>query len=113
MTAICLLVVVSNFFDIVIWLVDTQMKCDSGQMKWIWIAIIGLAASSSLTWATESPNTYSQVKEIAVGGKDTVQGMVVDEKAHRLFVASDAKIKIIDLAKNAVMGEIGGAAGLR
>ena len=70
--------------------------------------IIGIAATA-LCHAGEA---YHLVKEIAVGGEGGWDYASVDPVAHRLYVSHGNSVVVIDLLKNAVVGEITNTPGV-
>jgi DNA-binding beta-propeller fold protein YncE len=55
---------------------------------------------------------YHFIKEIPVGGEGGWDGLTVDSAAQRLYVSHAAKVVVIDLAKDAVVGEITNTPGV-
>lgn len=72
--------------------------------------VTGLAAGM-LTWQAPLPaavGPYRQVAEIKVGGDGGWDYLSVDSAAARLYVSHATKGVVIDMDKNAVVGEIAG-----
>ena len=59
----------------------------------------------ALPAAGQSP-TYRLVKEIPVGGEGGWDYLAEDAAAHRLYVSHGTKIVVIDMTRDAVVGEI-------
>jgi len=55
---------------------------------------------------------YRQLKEIAIGGEGGWEYLSVDTAARRLYVSHATKVVVVDLEKNAVIGEIAPAPGV-
>ena len=55
---------------------------------------------------------YHLIKEIPVGGDGGWDGLIVDSAAQRLYVSHATKVVVIDLAKDAVAGEITNTPGV-
>ena len=55
---------------------------------------------------------YRQLKEIAIGGDGGWDYLSVDSAARRLYVSHATKVVVIDIDKNAVVGEIAPAPGV-
>jgi DNA-binding beta-propeller fold protein YncE len=75
--------------------------------KCLLIFAIALAFSvlhSNRSWAAEGP--YHFIAKIDIGGEGGWDYASVDSAARRLYVTHGAKIVVIDLDKNAVIGEI-------
>jgi YVTN family beta-propeller protein len=72
---------------------------------------IGLALVSVLP-AAETPGTYKFLKNIPIGGEGGWDILTVDAEARRLYLSHSTKVVVIDLAKNAVTGEIADTPGV-
>ena len=70
--------------------------------------LLGLTATTS--FAADGP--YRFLKEIPVGGDGGWDYLSVDETAHRLYVSHTSKVVVIDLDKDAVVGEIADTPGV-
>ena len=68
------------------------------------IALVCLLLPSGRSWAAEGP--YQFIAKIDVGGEGGWDYASVDSAAHRLYVTHGTKVVVIDLDKNAVVGEI-------
>src|ERR1039458_1621136 len=55
---------------------------------------------------------YHLIKEIPVGGEGGWDALTVDPAAQRLYVSHATKVVVIDLAKDAVIGEITNTPGV-
>ena len=55
---------------------------------------------------TAAPSAYRLLKEIPVGGEGGWDYLTVDSAARRLYVSHTSKLVVIDLERNAVVGEI-------
>ena len=76
------------------------MKMISTMVAVILLAILG----GALCRAADAP--YHFVKEIPIPGKAQWDYLRVDPDAHRLYVSHGAKVEVIDLDKDAVIGAI-------
>jgi DNA-binding beta-propeller fold protein YncE len=74
-------------------------------------ALAGLAAGLPLS-LTASEGPYRLSKEIAIGGEGGWDYLAVDVAARRLYVSHATKVVVIDLEKDAVVGEIAPAPGV-
>ena len=54
--------------------------------------------------ATKTP--YKQITEIPIGGEGGWDILTIDSAAHRLYLSHSTKVMVVDLKKNAVVGEI-------
>jgi hypothetical protein len=61
-------------------------------------------AFQSAEAAADGP--YKFVREILIGGEGGWDILTVDSTAHRLYLSHSTKVVVINLKKNAVMGEI-------
>ena len=71
---------------------------------------LGLAAWSAPIPGADGP--YRQLKEIAIGGEGGWDYLSVDSAARRLYVSHATKVVVVDLDKDAVVGEIAPAPGV-
>lgn len=78
-------------------------------MKPLCLAATILSFGAALVRADEP---YKLLKEIPVGGEGGWDYLSVDSSAHRLYVSHGTKIVVIDLAKDAVVGEITNTPGV-
>lgn len=78
-------------------------------MKTILLAASLITFGAALVRADES---YQLLKEIPVGGDGGWDYLSVDSAAQRLYVSHAAKVVVIDLAKDAVCGEITNTPGV-
>lgn len=74
------------------------------------LCLVGLVALSISPLATTTvrcvDTPYRLLKEIPVGGEGGWDYLSVDEGARRLYVSHGAKVVVIDIEQNAVVGEI-------
>src|SRR5260221_11129816 len=77
-------------------------------------AFMGLAASSLLCLAnlTVQCADYHALKEIPVGGAGGFDYLTVDSTARRLYVSHGTKVVVIDIEKDAVIGEVTDTPGI-
>jgi YVTN family beta-propeller protein len=66
----------------------------------------------ALVTAARADGPYHLLKEIPVGGDTGWDYLSVDPVAQRLYVSHDAKVVVIDLAKDVVAGEITNVSGV-
>jgi DNA-binding beta-propeller fold protein YncE len=71
---------------------------------------IGLLCGTPVAPAAEGP--YRQLKEIPIGGEGGWDYLTVDAAARRLYVSHATKVVVVDLDKDAVVGEIAPAPGV-
>lgn len=73
-----------------------------------------LAAGCLLAWvsAAVAEQSYQFVTEIPIGGEGGWDILNVDSTAHRLYLSHATKIVVVDVDKNAVVGEITGTPGV-
>ena len=77
-------------------------------------AVLALVCAGSFAAADEKPaaGPYRQLKEIAIGGEGGWDYLSVDSAARRLYVSHATKVVVVDLDKDAVVGEIAPANGV-
>ena len=76
------------------------------------IATIAAALLASLLApASHAETSYRFLKEIPVAGDEGWDWVSVDASAHRLYVTHSSKVMVIDLEKEAVVGEIADTPG--
>lgn len=63
------------------------------------------------TTAFTAPN-YHLLKKIAVGGEGGWDYLTVDSAAHRLYISRSTRVIVVDLTKDAVVGEIANTPGV-
>src|SRR5712672_2084300 len=68
--------------------------------------------SLAVATACRADGSYHLLKEIPVGGDGGWDYLTVDSAAHRLYVSHATKVVVIDLAKDAVVGEITNTPGV-
>lgn len=62
--------------------------------------------------AAVAAEPYKFIQEIPIGGEGGWDILTVDSAAHRLYLSHSTKVVVIDLEKNAVMGEIADTPGV-
>ena len=75
--------------------------------------MVGVTAAALLAWpslAAEGP--YRFLKEIPLGGEGGWDYLSVDMLGHRLYVSHGAKVVVVDLDKDQVVGEIADTPGV-
>ena len=55
---------------------------------------------------------YSIVRRLAVGGKGKWDGIIVDSRTRRLYVARDTHIAVLNVDTSATLGEVSGLQGV-
>ena len=73
------------------------------------LAILGIL---SLAKMSASAADYHALKEIAVGGAGGFDYLTVDPSARRLYVSHGTKAVVIDIEKNAIVGEVADTPGI-
>src|ERR1700704_1171519 len=63
------------------------------------VVVLGNVTGGAHAW-------YKFLNEIPIGGEGGWDILTVDSPAHRLYLSHATKIVVVDLAKNAVIGEI-------
>ncbi|HEX4665385.1 MAG TPA: hypothetical protein VH207_02200 [Chthoniobacterales bacterium] len=73
-----------------------------------WNLICGtLTCTCALLSATGASNdSYRFIREIPIGGEGGWDILTVDSPAHRLYLSHSTKVAVVDLARDAVAGEI-------
>ncbi len=71
---------------------------------------VGLLCWPPVALAADGP--YRQLKEISIGGEGGWDYLSVDAAARRLYVSHATKVVVVDLDKDAVVGEIAPAPGV-
>lgn len=85
------------------------MKTSSQLLSLLAVGLLALVTASP----SQSPQgPYKLLKEIPVGGEGGWDYLAVDQFARRLYVTHATKIVVIDLDKEAVVGEIGETPGV-
>lgn len=75
------------------------------------VALLSLTVLSLATLSSRGAD-YHSVKEISVGGAGGFDYLTVDSSARRLYVSHGTKAVVIDIDKNAVIGEITDTPGI-
>ena len=84
-------------------------------MRTTHVSVAGLPAVGLLCWmptAAAADGPYRQLKEIAIGGEGGWDYLSVDTAARRLYVSHATKVVVVDIDKDAVVGEIAPAPGV-
>jgi YVTN family beta-propeller protein len=76
------------------------------------VAAVALAALAAAPPARADDGRYQRENEIAIGGEGGWDYLTVDASAHRLYVAHAARVVVIDLEKNTVVGAIERVSGV-
>jgi DNA-binding beta-propeller fold protein YncE len=76
------------------------------------LASLALALSCWPRVAPAAEPAYRQLQEIAIGGDGGWDYLAVDAAARRLYVSHSTRVVVIDLEKNAVIGEIAPTPGV-
>src|SRR6202158_2848266 len=70
-------------------------------------AVLAMACAVALESVTAAAGeSYKFITEIPIGGEGGWDILTVDSGAHRLYLSHATKVVVVDLAKNAVGGEI-------
>jgi YVTN family beta-propeller protein len=76
-------------------------------------SILAAACVAALLCGTAAAEeTYKFLNEIPIGGEGGWDILTIDSAAHRLYLSHATKVVIVDLAKNAVIGEIADTPGV-
>ncbi len=73
---------------------------------------LALAVSCVPKVAPAADGVYRQVQDIAIGGDGGWDYLSVDAANHRLYVSHATKVVVVDLTRNAVVGEIAPTPGV-
>jgi YVTN family beta-propeller protein len=68
--------------------------------------VLAVACVVALESVTAAEDSYKFLNEIPIGGEGGWDILTVDSPAHRLYLSHATKVVVVDLAKNAVIGEI-------
>src|SRR6478752_5526630 len=74
-----------------------------------WITVLWLCLVCGTAMGNEP---YEFVTKIPIGGEGGWDILTVDSPAHRLYLSHATKVVVVDLEKNAVVGEIGDTPGV-
>jgi YVTN family beta-propeller protein len=85
----------------------SQLKFHCTMKKILLPVLIGLAVA-----VCRADGPYHFIKEIPVGGEGGWDDLTVDSAAQRLYVSHASEVVVIDLAKDAVAGEITNTPGV-
>src|SRR5437762_2644102 len=80
--------------------------------RFMFVLFASLAAIPLTASAGHADGPYHFIKEIPVGGEGGWDYQAVDEAARRLYVSHATKVVVIDLDKDAVVGEIADTPGV-
>jgi YVTN family beta-propeller protein len=61
---------------------------------------------------TKAENVYKLLNEIPIGGEGGWDYVTIDAAAHRLYLSHATKVVVVDLTKNAIVGEISDMPGV-
>src|SRR5437016_7280248 len=75
------------------------------------LALLGLTLASTTNLATSGAE-YRSLKEIPIGGAGGYDYLTVDPAARRLYVSHGTKVVVIDIEKDAVVGEVADTPGI-
>jgi YVTN family beta-propeller protein len=73
-------------------------------------AVVALGVTVARPIAADGP--YQLIKEIAIGGEGGWDYLTVDSAAKRLYVSHATKVVVVDVAKDAIVGEIADTPGV-
>jgi len=76
------------------------------------LAVLGGVLSCGAPAAHSADGPYRQLKEIAIGGEGGWDYLSVDSAGRRLYVSHATKVVVVDIDKDAVVGEIAPALGV-
>ena len=79
--------------------------------RFLGAAALGMVGILALP-ACGAADLYKLLKEIPVGGEGGWDYLTVDESARRLYVSHGTKVEVIDIDKEAVVGQIADTAGV-
>jgi YVTN family beta-propeller protein len=75
--------------------------------------LVGLTCAAFLLQSTAlAGETYKLLNEISIGGEGGWDYVTIDAAARRLYLSHATKVIIVDLNKNAVIGEVAGTPGV-
>jgi YVTN family beta-propeller protein len=83
------------------------MRRNSSIPRWITSWLVGLICSSAL-----GNELYQFADQIPIGGDGGWDILTIDTTANRLYLSHATKIVVVDVGKNAVVGEISGTPGV-
>jgi YVTN family beta-propeller protein len=75
------------------------------------LAVLALSSAIALQNAAAG-DVYKFLTEIPIGGEGGWDILTIDSAAHRLYVSHSTKVVVVDLEKNAVVGEIAETPGV-
>jgi YVTN family beta-propeller protein len=75
------------------------------------LAVLALSGAIALQNAA-AEDAYKFLTEIPIGGEGGWDILTIDPAAHRLYVSHSTKVVVVDLEKNAVVGEIADTPGV-
>jgi YVTN family beta-propeller protein len=71
-----------------------------------------MAGVLALQFTAAAEDGYKFITEIPIGGEGAWDILTIDSLAHRLYLAHATKVVVVDLTKNAVVGEIADTPGV-
>jgi YVTN family beta-propeller protein len=74
--------------------------------------LLTVACLFGLATAGAAEQNYKLVTEIPIGGEGGWDILTIDSAAHRLYLSHSTKVVVVDLEKNAVVGEIADTPGV-
>src|SRR5438874_6847275 len=81
-------------------------------MRAIHVLLVGFALAF-LVGSALANNAYQFLNEIPIGGEGGWDILTIDSSANRLYLSHATKVVVVDLNKNAVVGEIAETPGVR
>jgi YVTN family beta-propeller protein len=76
------------------------------------ILLVAICAFGVSVAAKSGDDAYKFLREIPIGGEGGWDILTVDSASHRLYLSHATKVVVVDLAKNAVAGEIADTPGV-
>ncbi|HXC35582.1 MAG TPA: hypothetical protein VNV43_06875, partial [Candidatus Acidoferrales bacterium] len=80
--------------------------------KFLNLVAIATVSVASLHGVCKADDLYHYIAQIPIGGEGGWDYLSIDPEAHRLYVSHAAKIVVIDLKSNQIVGEITNAPGV-
>jgi YVTN family beta-propeller protein len=75
-------------------------------------ALVVAGLSAVMTFAAAGEDVYKAAGEIPIGGEGGWDILTIDSGARRLYLSHATKVVVVDLAKNAVAGEVADTPGV-
>ncbi len=88
------------------------MKLENSVLVLTVLGVVAMAGSPSAAQAGPESGTYAKVAEIQIGGEGGWDYLSVDSASRRLYVSHANKVVVVDIDKNAVVGEIAPTPGV-